>query len=118
MAAFDARPARVLVVDDNHDTAETLGFLLAHAGYEVQNRFDGKSALVAAEEFEPDACVLDINMPGMSGYELAGAAGAVPGPAAGAGCGDGVSGPRSRGEGGAGRVRPVLHQAGRPGRVG
>ena len=39
MAAFDARPARVLVVDDNHDTAETLGFLLAHAGYEVQNWF-------------------------------------------------------------------------------
>src|SRR5688572_32414652 len=62
---------RVLVVDDNVDAAVTLGFLLTQAGYEVETRFDGPSALAAAATFEPDACVLDLNMPGMDGYELA-----------------------------------------------
>jgi two-component system, OmpR family, response regulator len=71
VADFDEKPTRVLVVDDNRDAAMTLGFLLAHAGYEVETRFDGPSALAAAEQFEPDACVLDISMPGMDGYELA-----------------------------------------------
>ena len=71
MADFDDKPTRVLVVDDNRDAAMTLGFLLAYAGYEVETRFDGPSALAAVEEFDPDACVLDINMPGMDGYELA-----------------------------------------------
>ena len=41
------------------------------AGYEVETRFDGPSARTVAVEFEPDACVLDLNMPGMDGYELA-----------------------------------------------
>ncbi len=62
---------RVLVVDDNEDAANTLGILLESAGYRVQTCFDGASALAAADRFEPDACVLDINMPGMDGYELA-----------------------------------------------
>lgn len=62
---------RVLVVDDNVDAATTLGILLESAGYQVQTCFDGPTALAAADRFEPDACVLDINMPGMDGYELA-----------------------------------------------
>jgi len=62
---------RVLVVDDNHDAATTLSFLLETAGYQVETCFDGVHALAAAEAFAPDACVLDINMPGMNGYELA-----------------------------------------------
>ena len=62
---------RVLVVDDNEDAATTLGVLLESAGYQVQTCFDGQSALAAADRFDPDACVLDINMPGMDGYELA-----------------------------------------------
>jgi CheY-like chemotaxis protein len=62
---------RVLVVDDNEDAATSLAMLLGAAGYEVETSFDGKTALQAAERFEPDACVLDINMPGMDGYELA-----------------------------------------------
>ena len=65
-----AKP-RVLVVDDNQDAATSLGELLAAAGFEVEVSFDGTSALAAAERFAPDACVLDINMPGMDGYELA-----------------------------------------------
>jgi CheY-like chemotaxis protein len=70
MNATTEKP-RVLVVDDNHDAATTLGTLLETAGYEVQTCFDAKSALKLADRFDPDACVLDINMPGMDGYELA-----------------------------------------------
>jgi CheY-like chemotaxis protein len=62
---------RVLVVDDNKDAATTLGTLLEFAGYEVRTCFAGKDALRAADQFDPDACVLDINMPEMDGYELA-----------------------------------------------
>jgi two-component system, OmpR family, response regulator len=65
------KSARVLVVDDNQDAATSLGMLLAAAGYEVETCFDGQAALLAAERFDPDACILDINMPEMSGYELA-----------------------------------------------
>lgn len=67
----DRQPRRVLVVDDNEDAATTLGILLESAGYQVETCFDGPSALAAADRFVPDACVLDINMPGMDGYELA-----------------------------------------------
>jgi CheY-like chemotaxis protein len=62
---------RVLVVDDNEDAATTLRILLEAAGYEVTVCFDGPSALEAAQHFNPDACLLDINMPYMDGYELA-----------------------------------------------
>jgi CheY-like chemotaxis protein len=64
-------PKRVLVVDDNRDAAITIGLLLEAAGYEVETCFDGDAALEAARRFGPDACVLDINLPGMEGYELA-----------------------------------------------
>lgn len=62
---------RVLVVDDNQDAATTMSALLEAAGFEVETCFDGPSALKAAERFTPDACLLDINMPGMTGYDLA-----------------------------------------------
>ncbi len=62
---------RVLVVDDNRDAARSLALLLRNAGYQVETSFDSETALMVAERFVPDACVLDINMPGMDGYELA-----------------------------------------------
>lgn len=62
---------RVLVVDDNRDAATTMSEVLAAAGFDVQTYFDGPSALAATDQFRPDACVLDINMPGMTGYDLA-----------------------------------------------
>ena len=71
MSLIRDKSTRVLVVDDNQDAAANLGFLLAAAGYEVETCFDGPSALAAAERFGPDACVLDIDMPEMDGYELA-----------------------------------------------
>lgn len=67
---FDYVP-RILVVDDNQDAADSLAALLKVAGFEVEVSFDGRSALAAAERFGPTACVLDIRMPGMDGYELA-----------------------------------------------
>jgi len=71
MFADQAQAPRVLVVDDNMDAALTLGAILELAGYQVETYFDGASALAAADRFNPDVCVLDINMPGMDGYELA-----------------------------------------------
>lgn len=62
---------RVLVVDDNRDSAESMGELLALSRFEVRVCFDGPTALAACETFQPDACLLDIDMPGMDGYELA-----------------------------------------------
>lgn len=62
---------RVLVVDDNRDSAESMGEFLALSGFDVKICFDGETALIACDAFRPDACLLDINMPGMDGYELA-----------------------------------------------
>jgi two-component system, OmpR family, response regulator len=68
----DATPApRILIVDDNADAATTLAFLLTAAGFETETAFDGETALEVAARFRPTACVLDINMPGMNGYQLA-----------------------------------------------
>jgi two-component system OmpR family response regulator len=61
---------RVLVVDDNREAAITLAFVLEAVGYKVHTAFDAEAALAAAERFNPDACILDINMPGMNGYDL------------------------------------------------
>lgn len=62
---------RILLVDDNQDGAETLAFLMRQNGCQVEVCYDGPSALTKLKTFEPDACVIDINMPKMTGYELA-----------------------------------------------
>ena len=62
---------RVLVVEDNVDAAETLMLVLAASGHVVRTTHDGPSALVAALEFRPQVMLLDIGLPGMSGFELA-----------------------------------------------
>ena len=70
----DARPAvarRILVVDDNVDAARTLEALLKSLGHEVLVAHDGALAVEAATAFRPEVALLDIGMPGMSGYELA-----------------------------------------------
>ena len=60
---------RVLVVDDNHDGAETLGMMLGIMGNEIQLAHDGLAAVEAAEQFRPDVVLLDIGMPVLDGYE-------------------------------------------------
>jgi PAS domain S-box-containing protein len=67
----DVPPLRVLVVDDNVDTAESLAMLLRYAGHEVRAAHTGPRALQAAQAEPPDVIVLDIGLPGMDGYEVA-----------------------------------------------
>src|SRR5262245_10839281 len=62
---------RVLVVDDNADTADTLATLLELEGHQVKLAHDGPTALAAAATFRPDAVVLDLGLPGMDGFEVA-----------------------------------------------
>ena len=62
--------ARVLVVDDNHDAADTLADILALHGYDVHRAHDGASALQAVDESRPDAVLLDIGLPDLDGYEV------------------------------------------------
>jgi signal transduction histidine kinase len=66
-----SRSKRVLVVDDNRDSAESMAILLQLWGHETQVVHDGPSALAAAESHEPDVVLLDIGLPGMDGYEVA-----------------------------------------------
>lgn len=63
---------RILVVDDNIDAARMLSLLLRALGpHEVLLAHDGPGALVAARQHQPDVVLLDIGLPGMSGYEVA-----------------------------------------------
>jgi len=62
---------RVLCVDDNRDAADSLGVLLELVGYEARVCYDGPSAIQVAEQYRPDAVILDLTMPGMDGLEVA-----------------------------------------------
>jgi PAS domain S-box-containing protein len=62
---------RVLVVDDNVDAAESMALLLRMRRHEVRVVHDGPSAIQAASDFQPEVVLLDIGLPGMSGYEVA-----------------------------------------------
>jgi PAS domain S-box-containing protein len=62
---------RVLVVDDNHDAADSLGMLLQFLGAETMTVHDGRSCLDAVQTFRPAVVLLDVGMPGMSGLEVA-----------------------------------------------
>jgi signal transduction histidine kinase/ActR/RegA family two-component response regulator len=77
-AAVPARRARVLIVDDNEDAAQSLALMLRLEGNEVCTAPDGLQALALLDEFVPEAAVLDIGLPKMSGYELAAALRADP----------------------------------------
>lgn len=62
---------RVLVVEDNIDAAESLAMLVRAAGHDVQIVHDGAKAAGSALDFEPQAVLLDIGLPGLNGYEVA-----------------------------------------------
>jgi two-component system OmpR family response regulator len=63
----DAPPHRVLYVDDNRDVTESAVLVLRLVGIEAKGCYDGPTAA----EFRPEVCMLDLNMPGMEGDELA-----------------------------------------------
>ena len=61
---------RILVADDNHDSAASLAMLLTLEGNETRTAHDGLEALDVAATFRPDAILLDIGMPKLNGYEV------------------------------------------------
>lgn len=62
---------RILVVDDNHDSALSLAMMLSIMGHETRTAHDGESAVSTAEQFLPDVVLLDIGLPKLNGYEVA-----------------------------------------------
>jgi two-component system, chemotaxis family, CheB/CheR fusion protein len=73
-AGTPASPAmrrRVLVVDDNHDSAQTLADLVRMLGHDAEVAFDGPSAVALARATPPDIIFCDIGLPGMTGYDVA-----------------------------------------------
>ena len=71
--AVEPRALRVLIADDNRDSAESLGMLLELSGHDVFLAHDGVEALAVATAQRPDVALLDIGMPGKNGYEVAAA---------------------------------------------
>ena len=62
---------RILVVEDNRDTAMALMTLLAMKGYVVHNAYNGLKAVEVAASFDPDVVLLDIGLPDINGHEVA-----------------------------------------------
>jgi CheY-like chemotaxis protein len=71
MSASTSLPLRVLVVDDHHDGAQALGQFLELLGCDVHLAYSGAEALDAAPTLQPELVILDIEMPGLSGFETA-----------------------------------------------
>lgn len=65
------RARRVLVVDDERDTVNSLVAVLRHEGYDARGAYDGAGALEEFENFNADVLIVDIAMPEMSGWDLA-----------------------------------------------
>lgn len=67
----DAMKHRLLVIDDNHDAADTMAMLLTLRGYDVRVAHDGHNGIQLVESFRPTMVFLDLGMPGMDGFEVA-----------------------------------------------
>ena len=66
-----SQPLRVLIVDDNHDAADSLSLLLATRGHHTRTVYEGAAALDAAADFQPDTIFCDLGMPVISGFDVA-----------------------------------------------
>jgi CheY-like chemotaxis protein len=64
------RSLRAILVDDNADAVLTLSALLRHSGHDVRGVHSPADCLALLDTFQPDVCICDIGLPGMSGYEL------------------------------------------------
>ncbi len=62
--------SRILIIDDDSDIREVVGEALLFAGYQVSTARDGREGLVQARSFRPSLILLDLMMPGMSGWEF------------------------------------------------
>lgn len=74
----DDTPTRILVVEDESDAREGLRMLLEASGYVVETAADGVDGLAKLLDGRPDAAVVDIDLPGLNGYEVARRARAAP----------------------------------------
>jgi CheY-like chemotaxis protein len=71
-AVSPSRSLRIVLVEDNDESRRTLKMLLELDGYSVQTASDGHQGLELIQAEKPDAAILDIGLPGINGYELAG----------------------------------------------
>jgi CheY-like chemotaxis protein len=76
IAQAAARPGsetglRILIVDDNRDSAESLASLLRIHGNDVCTAYDGSQALAVAQDYHPEVILLDLGLPGINGFEVA-----------------------------------------------
>src|SRR5262245_2155814 len=62
---------RIFIADDNADETFSLALLLRTLGAEMYSAYDGPAAPTAAEALDPDAAILDIDLPGLDGWEVA-----------------------------------------------
>lgn len=62
---------KILVVDDNPDSALSMAMMLSMMGHETRTAHDGEAAVTTAEEFRPQVVLLDIGLPKLNGYEVA-----------------------------------------------
>ncbi|MBI3372499.1 MAG: response regulator [Betaproteobacteria bacterium] len=67
----DKTATRILIVEDNEDSAQSLKMLLEALGYAAHIAHDGEAALSAALSLQPAVILMDIGLPGMNGYEAA-----------------------------------------------
>jgi two-component system CheB/CheR fusion protein len=72
LGATPAKCFRILVVDDNEDAAESLVTLLKLDGHDVRVAYDGLTAVESARGFRPQVVLLDIGLPDVNGYDVAG----------------------------------------------
>ena len=62
---------RILVADDERDQVTTLALVLLDEGHEVREAYRGSEVLRMVRDFDPDVALIDIGMPGMTGYDVA-----------------------------------------------
>ena len=62
---------KIVIADDNRDSADSMAMLLGAFGHDVHVAYDGNQAVAKVDEIKPDVVLLDIGMPGMDGYECA-----------------------------------------------
>jgi signal transduction histidine kinase len=70
-AAIKSAPLRIMIVDDNEDSANSLASLLQLDGHETETAYAPQTALERIPQFAPSLVLLDIGLPGMDGYEVA-----------------------------------------------
>lgn len=68
--AHVVKKMRVMVLDDNHASAQTTGWMLDIMGHDYEVAFDSRDFIERAKRFLPDAILMDIGLPGKNGYEV------------------------------------------------